>query len=101
MKIVKALVVFSVLLLANCTVMHFENGKATGAGVKVSKWHHNAIFSLVEASEPISTKEYCGEREWKRVTTKRTVISSIVGAVDQAIIGIDLWDPQVVDCECE
>jgi len=102
MRVLTAIAVASVLFMASCGVMHFENGKRSGSGTTYSAWHHNGIYDLVEFSSPVTPNRFCGERDWKRFTTKHTVLTAIAGSIDEMLLfGVNVWSPQVVECECE
>ena len=85
-------------LLTGCYRLHFNSGDAKGAAY--DSWHHNIAFSLVEVSPPVEANKMCSESKWARITTQDTVVTAIAGGVD-LFIGIDLWDPQMVQVQCK
>jgi len=88
------------LLLCGCSVMHFKNGDVAAEGRPVERWHHNVAYSLYEYSEPLDMKTLCSATgKWSDVTTKETFITGLAGSVD-ALIYVDIWDPQIVEYSC-
>jgi hypothetical protein len=96
------------LILSGCSVMHFQNGAVEPSGRAIEKWHHNVAFSLMELGAPIDMKKLCPESagKWSMITTKETFITGLAGGVDNAVtsaftgVGIDIWDPQMVEYTC-
>jgi len=106
MKHICLIAVLSAGLFSGCSVMHFKNGSADNSGRVNENWHHNMLFSLLEASKPLNMKTLC-PGGWVSVTTKETFVTGLVGGIDNALTsvllppgGIDVWDPQAVEWVC-
>ena len=94
------------LLLQGCAVMHFRDSRTEGREGPVNKaWHHNAVFSLMEFSPPLHLDSLC-PGGWSRVTSKDTFLTALAGLTDDVAtgvlfpIGLDAWDPQMVQWTC-
>jgi hypothetical protein len=95
------------LLLSGCSVMHFQNGAVEPAGRPMEKWHHNVAYSLLEVSPVINIGALCDDAPWSVVTTKETLVTGLAGAIDGILtgpltagVGVDIWDPQMVEYSC-
>jgi hypothetical protein len=95
------------LLLSGCSVMHFRNGDVESESRPMEKWHHNVAYSLMEISPVINLGALCDDTAWSVVTTKETFVTGLAGSIDGIVtgpftagVGVDVWDPQMVEYTC-
>ena len=89
------------LLATGCSTMRFHEGKGAPEVVGVEEWHHIALLGLIEASKPVPIEDRCKGNNWSDVTTERTFLNGLAGAVDGLIFRIDLWEPWTVRYVCK
>ncbi len=84
-------------LLSACHTMHFKKAASSPTsnidivGQDFDNWHHIGIISLVEFSEPISTKnQNCSS--WSSVTVQRSFLPGLVGSLPYVGYLYSPWD---------
>ena len=74
-----ALVVAS--LTTGCHKIYYHNGGSMVANKNaalVNEWHHGGVLGLVEFSDPVNIKLYCGEKGWSAVETENSFLTGLV-----------------------
>lgn len=95
----KTILLLSVIFLASCTTIHFDNGGQPEGQAKAEEWHHNFGLALYEASEPVNLKNKCQNTEW---TSVKTEVSLINGLASGAVNGVGpIWYPKSVQVSCK
>ena len=56
------------LCMSACSTMNFVNGPVLGDTVKREQWHHDALFRLIELSQPINVSYFCDDKQWEKIT---------------------------------
>lgn len=101
MMMKKIALVLCLLASTACTKIHFDNGDVdivptpTNAG-SLDDWHHIAILTLIEVSEPVNLDQKCNGGEWESVQTQTSLTNGIVAAV----VG-GLYNPKTALVTCE
>jgi len=94
-KIIIALMLIP--LLSACHTMKFKQSPSSPvvdvgiAGDDFDKWHHIGVFSLVEFSKPITTKNQ-GCTSWNSVTVQRSFLPGLVSSLPYIGIFYSPWD---------
>ena len=88
------------LLASGCSTIRFTSGKPGSPADAVEEWHHTVVLGLIEASKPVPIEDRCRGKHWSEVTTERTFLNGLAGAVDGLIFRIDLWEPWTVRYIC-
>jgi hypothetical protein len=99
----KKIIAISAILLSGCTTIHFDRSNTLQLdAVEKEQWHHNIVFSVIEASDPVDLKEVCGEQEWTSVKTEFTFLNwgsaFLLDTVTKS--PIPLWTPKTVTTSC-
>jgi hypothetical protein len=91
------------LLLAcvttGCHKIYYHNGGplvANKSAALVNEWHHIGVIGLVEFSEPVDLKRYCGSKGWSAVETENSFLSGLVSAV-----AYGLYTPREANVVCK
>jgi hypothetical protein len=81
--------------VSGCYVTHVGSGKpAAEPTVEYDgKWHHGAVFGLVEISGPYDLSKVC-PNGWSEITTKTSFLNGFVNAF------VGLYNPQTVTVRC-
>ena len=92
-----ALVVAS--LTTGCHKIYYHNGGSMVANKNaalVNEWHHGGVLGLVEFSDPVNIKLYCGVKGWSAVETENSFLTGLVGA-----IAYGLYTPREANVVCK
>ncbi len=89
------------LALSACQTVTFSR-HAAQPGLGQTEWHHSAVLSLVEVSEPVNVDARC-RQGWADVSTRESLVTGLAPAVLSAVtfgLSAALWDPEEVEVSC-
>lgn len=87
------------VLLSGCTTIHFDRSATQEPNPTViTQWHHNAVLSLIEVSDPVNLEETCQQQQWSSVKTELSFINGLVSGIVNQIAPI--WYPKTVEISC-
>ena len=128
--LVKIVIASSILNLASCAVIHFENGPVVpdpepfsfsfgifdddelspydaSISVRHRKWYHHAVYQTAELSNPLETSQVCVGLDWNQITTEVTPFDAVMGLLDNALfiysssVGLVLRSVWSVEYSCK
>jgi len=68
------------LFTGACSTMNFVNGPVLGDTVKREQWHHDALFSLIELSQPFNVTYFCDDKQWEKITIELSTPNVLASA---------------------
>jgi hypothetical protein len=98
----KIILIILPFMLFSCTKIHFDKvSNPQNSYNKVEKWHHNAIYNLLEVSPPINLEKECRGRGWNSVKTELSLLNALSGALINSVLGgFPIWNPKTATITC-
>ncbi len=91
----RALVLAAALLaVAGCYHVRYVTDVAPAPGPSAEQWHHDFVWGLVEASDPVPLETLC-PADYATIESEMTFVNGLVQAIT-----FSLYDPQTVTVTC-
>jgi hypothetical protein len=90
---------FVASVTTGCHKIYYHNGGpllANKAAANVNEWHHDGVLGLVEFSEPVDLKRYCGEKGWSTIETENSFLTGLV-----SVVTYGLYTPREANVVCK
>lgn len=82
--------------VSGCSTIYFERGARSSRQLTFGEWHHDAVFGLVEVSDPVDMNQRCETKDWSAIKVEKTFVQGLVGMVTYS-----LYDPWDVSFSCK